>query len=49
MFVLGLDVGLCDLYARLLDVPAQDQPVALRDVCIFANLPAGHQELHAWL
>lgn len=49
MFVLGLDVGLCDLYARLLDVPAQGQPVALGDVCIFANLPAGHQELHAWL
>ena len=34
MFVLGLDVGLSDLYARLLDVPTQGAPVALGDVCV---------------
>lgn len=49
MFVLGLDVGLSDLYARLLDVPGQGPPVALGDVCVFSNSPAGHQALSAWL
>lgn len=49
MFVLGLDVGLSDLYARLLNVPAQGPPVALGDVCVFPNSPAGHQALCVWL
>ena len=49
MFVLGLDVGLSDLYARLLDVPTQGPPVAVGGVCVFPNSPAGHQELCAWL
>ncbi|CAM3912054.1 IS110 family transposase [Deinococcus saxicola] len=49
MFVLGLDVGLSDLYARLLNVPVQGPPVALGDVCVFPNSPAGHQALCAWL
>lgn len=49
MFVLGLDVGLSDLYARLLDVPAQGPLVALGEVCIFPNSPEGHQELCIWL
>ena len=49
MFVLGLDVGLSDLYARLLDVPPQGAPVALGDVRVFCNSPEGHQALCAWL
>ena len=49
MFVLGLDVGLSDLYARLLDVPTQGTPVALGDVRVFCNSPEGHQALCAWL
>ena len=47
--MLGLDVGLSDLYARLLDILMQGAPVALRDVCVVPNSPAGHQELCAWL
>lgn len=49
MFVLGLDVGLSDLYARLLNVPAQGQPVPLGDVHVIPNLPTGHQQLCTWL
>ena len=49
MFVLGLDVGLSDLYARLLDVPTQGPLVALGEVCIFSNSPEGHQGLCTWL
>lgn len=49
MFFLGLDVGLSDLYARLLHVPTQGAPVALWDVREFCNSPKGHQELCAWL
>lgn len=49
MFVLGLDVGLSDLYARPLDVPVQGQPVGVGDVCGFPNSVVGHQELCAWL
>ena len=47
--MLGLDVGLSDLYARLLDILMQGAPVALQDVCVVPNSPAGHQELCAWL
>ncbi len=46
MFVLGVDVGLSDVYARLLDVPAKGQPMAFGDVCMFSNSLAGHQELY---
>ena len=49
MFVLGLDVGLSDLYARLLDIPVQGAPVALGEVCVVPNSSAGHQELREWL
>ena len=47
--MLGLDVGLSDLYARLLDVPPQGAPVALGDVRVFCNSLEGHQALCAWL
>ncbi len=49
MFVLGLDVGLGDLYARLLDMPPQGPPVAVGDVGVFCNSPEGHRVLSAWL
>jgi len=49
MFVLGLDVGLSDLYSHLLDIPTQGAPVALGDVCVVPNSSADHQELCVWL
>ncbi|AFZ69787.1 IS110 family transposase [Deinococcus peraridilitoris] len=49
MFVLGIDVGKSDLYARLLRVPVDGSFVPVDRVRIFPNTLLGHQQLFRWL
>ena len=49
MFVLGIDVGNSELYARPLHVPPQGQAVSVGPVKSVPNTAAGHQALMACL
>jgi transposase len=49
MFVLGLDVGKSELYARLLQRPESGQAVPIGTVRSVPNTVKGHEQLLAWL
>ena len=49
MFVLGIDLGKDDLYARLLETTLQGPPTGRGQVRVFPNSQAGHQSLQDWL
>ncbi len=49
MFVLGVDVGKSELYARLLQIPEPGKAIPLGTVRSVPNTVKGHEQLLAWL